>query len=182
MSVSNLFWKVWSVAVLARRFEAFGSRTWIRRPLVLANTRHITLGDNTFVRDGARLEVVARKHLPPGRITIGDRVTMEQHVHIVACDSVVIENDVAIAPRCTILDTTHPIGTPEDGNRARTLSNNASFVHIGKRVFLGVNVVVLANVRIGENSVIGANSVVTRDIPPNSIAVGAPARVIRTIQ
>jgi acetyltransferase-like isoleucine patch superfamily enzyme len=48
-------------------------------------------------------------------------------------------------------------------------------------VFLGVNVVVLPNVSIGDNSIIGAGSVVTQSIPANSIAVGAPAKVIKTL-
>lgn len=179
--MSDFFWKVWSVLFYSRRFKSFGRRTWIRNPLVINNPSQISIGSNTFIRDGARLEVATRPGRAPGRLTIGNRVTIEQDVHIVACDSVVIEDDVALAARCSIVDATHPFGSPGDGNRARHLSGEPSFVHIGKRVFFGVNVTVLPNVRIGDNSFIGANSVVTRDIPPNSVAVGSPARVIRTI-
>ena len=53
---------------------------------------------------------------------------------------------------------------------------------VGNNVWCGANVVVTSGVKIGERSVIGANSVVTRDIPPFSIAAGAPARVIRQIE
>jgi acetyltransferase-like isoleucine patch superfamily enzyme len=52
---------------------------------------------------------------------------------------------------------------------------------IGNNVWCGANVVVTSGVTIGERSVIGANSVVTTDIPPFSVAAGAPACVIRTI-
>ena len=52
---------------------------------------------------------------------------------------------------------------------------------IGDNVWLGANVVVTSGVRIGARSVIGANSVVTTDVPPGSIAAGAPARVMRAI-
>lgn len=52
---------------------------------------------------------------------------------------------------------------------------------IGNKVWLGDNVVVLSGVKIGNNSIIGANSVVTKDIPSFSIAVGSPAKVIKTI-
>ena len=106
---------------------------------------------------------------------------MEQGVHIAACDSIIIEDDVLIAAHCTIVDTTHPVGLIDSGNRVKYLSEAPSSVHIGKRVFLGVGVVVLANVHIGDNSIIGANSVVTRNIPANSVAIGSPARVIRSL-
>jgi acetyltransferase-like isoleucine patch superfamily enzyme len=52
---------------------------------------------------------------------------------------------------------------------------------IGNNVWIGAKATVTKGVTIGDNVVIGANSVVTRDIPPNSVAAGAPARVIRSI-
>lgn len=54
-------------------------------------------------------------------------------------------------------------------------------VVIGNNVFIGVNSVILKNVKIGDNSVIGAGSVVNKDIPPCSLVVGNPARIIRTL-
>jgi acetyltransferase-like isoleucine patch superfamily enzyme len=52
---------------------------------------------------------------------------------------------------------------------------------IGDHVWLGANVVVTSGVRIGERCVVGANSVVTTELPPRSIAAGAPAQVLRTV-
>lgn len=177
--LSNWVWKVLSVAYYRGVFGALGSRSWIRKPLALINARQIFIGKNCFIRDGARLEVVQREGLPSGTIKVGNNVTMEQNVHIVACDSVIIEDEACFAPRCTIVDSTHPVGSATSGNRARQLSQQPAFVKIGKRVFLGANVVVLPNVTIGENSIVGAGSVVTSDIPPNCIAVGSPAVVIK---
>ncbi len=54
-------------------------------------------------------------------------------------------------------------------------------VIIGNNVFVGVNAVILRNVRIGDKSVIGAGAVVTADIPANSLVVGNPAKVVRSI-
>jgi acetyltransferase-like isoleucine patch superfamily enzyme len=53
---------------------------------------------------------------------------------------------------------------------------------VGDNVWCGANVVITSGVTIGERSVIGANSVVTTDLPPRSIAAGAPAKVLRTIE
>ena len=52
---------------------------------------------------------------------------------------------------------------------------------IGNNVWVGTKATILQGVTIGDNAVIGANAVVTRDIPANSIAVGAPARVVKTL-
>ena len=54
-------------------------------------------------------------------------------------------------------------------------------VHIGKNCWLGAGVIVLPGVCVGDNSVIGAGSVVTKDIPPNVVALGTPCKVIREI-
>jgi len=170
-----------SQTLFKARVAKLGARSWIQSPIALINPAGISIGDRVFIRDGARLEVVNRQGLAGGKLIIGNRVTIEQGAHIVACDEVIIEDDVCITPRCTIVDTTHPIGTPADGNRGAQIERGPSHVRIKSRAFLGANVVILPNVTIGRNSIIGANSVVTQDIPDDVIAAGAPARVIRSI-
>lgn len=54
-------------------------------------------------------------------------------------------------------------------------------IHIGKNVWIGSGSVILSGVSIGDNAVIGAGSVVTKDIPENMIAVGSPAKVIKSV-
>ena len=54
-------------------------------------------------------------------------------------------------------------------------------IHIGENVWLGANVTVLGGVTIGDNAVIAAGAVVTKNIPPNTVAAGVPARVVRTL-
>jgi acetyltransferase-like isoleucine patch superfamily enzyme len=55
-------------------------------------------------------------------------------------------------------------------------------VVIGNNVFIGVNSVILKNVKIGDNSVIGAGSVINKDVPPCSLVVGNPGRIIKTLE
>lgn len=88
-------------------------------------------------------------------IRIGDNVTLAPRVHILAHDAYLC----------------HHLGYARIGN-----------VTIGNNVFVGADTVILPNVRIGDNSIIGANSTVSRDVPPNTVAAGSPAKVICTIE
>lgn len=82
-----------------------------------------------------------------------------------------------VAPNVTISTGTHPI-LPE--LRVKTYQYNLP-VTIKDGVWIGAGAIILPGVTIGENSVIGAGSVVTKDIPPNVVAVGCPCRVLREI-
>lgn len=80
-------------------------------------------------------------------------------------------------PNVTLATAGHPI-LPE--LRKKAYQYNMP-IHIGKNCWLGAGVVVLPGISIGDNSVIGAGSVVTKDVPPNVVAVGNPCRVLREI-
>lgn len=81
------------------------------------------------------------------------------------------------APNVVVATAAHPI-LPEI--RKYGSQYNAP-VHIGKNCWIGASAVILPGVTIGDNSVIGAGSIVTKDIPPNCVAVGNPCRVLREI-
>lgn len=159
-------------------FGALGRGTVIRNPLLVSNPKYIWIGALTSVRDGGRLEVVKL----PGRIPelrIGNRVMIEQHCHIACCNRIVIEDDVAIAARCSIVDIRHPHPqSVNGGNVGSQIVLTDDTVRIGKGAFLGVGVTVLPGVTIGEGAVIGAHSVVSRNIPAYALAVGCPAKPI----
>lgn len=91
------------------------------------------------------------------------------------CWLIEIGNNVTLAPRVHIL--CHDAST-------KTFLNFTKIgrVNIGDNVFIGTESVVMPGVTIGNNVVIGANSTVTHDIPDNSVAVGAPAHVIYTLE
>lgn len=179
MRLSNVWWRIITHLFVYPRLASHGRRGVIRRPIAIINPKGISVGDNLFIREGVRLEAVQRKGTRRGEIRIGNNVSIEQFAHIVSSGLLIIEDDVAIAPRGTLVASSHPIGAPEDGNRASFVDTEPQVIRIGRRVLLGANVVILPNVTIGENSVIGAGSVVTKDVPANSVATGVPARVIR---
>ncbi|WP_419533217.1 sugar O-acetyltransferase [Endozoicomonas sp.] len=109
-------------------------------------------------------------------IEIGSNFYSNHNLTIVDVCKVTIGDNVLIAPHVMISTGTHPIDPIE-----RQKTEYGSPITIGNNVWIGGNVSVLPGVTIGDNCVIGAGSVVNRDIPANSVAVGNPCRVIRTI-
>ena len=110
-------------------------------------------------------------------LVIGDRTFINYGVSIGATKSITIGAECNLGPYVNIVDTDFHGLEPERRHERPTPRP----VRIGDNVWLGVRVIVLPGVSIGDGSVIGAGSVVTDDIPPRSLAVGAPARVIRSL-
>lgn len=91
--------------------------------------------------------------------------------------TVTIGDDVQVGPNVQLLTATHPL---EPGPR-RDKWESAEPIVLGDNVWLGGGVIVCPGVSIGDNTVVGAGSVVTRDLPADSVAVGSPAHVVRSL-
>ncbi len=150
--------------------------------------RHIHLGEHFTAGRHLWLEAVEEQNqlrYQP-EIRIGANVIVNDDVHIAAIKRVSIGDDSLIASRVFISDHLHGrYGTSGDASsplvapRLREVTG-AGPVTIGRNVWIGEMVAILPGVTVGDGCVIGAGSVVTHDIPPASIAVGVPARVIKT--
>jgi maltose O-acetyltransferase len=108
---------------------------------------------------------------------VGARTFINNDALIIDCAPVRIGSDVQIGPRVQLLTPTHPL----DPAVRKTGWEAAEPITIEDGVWLGGGVIVLPGVTIGENTVVGAGSVVSRDLPPNVVAVGNPARVLRPV-
>lgn len=121
--------------------------------------------------------------LPPFHAAFGSNVHIGDdffgNVNLTFVDDVDIRigNGVMIAPGVTLATTGHPVHPARRVDFARF----SEPIVIEDKVWIGSNVVVLPGVRIGYGSVIGAGSVVSRDIPPMTVALGTPCRVVREI-
>ncbi len=109
-------------------------------------------------------------------ISVGDGCYFNSGTTFVDDYLITIGNGVMFGPNVTVCTTGHPLHPEHRFDGMYSLP-----VVIGDRVWIGANAVILPGVTIGENSVIGAGSVVTKDIPANVLAVGAPCKVLREI-
>lgn len=128
------------------------------------------LGEGAFVR--------APVHVDYGnQVFIGDRTFINMGLTALDVAPIRIGADCQIGPHVQLLTPTHPV-EPEP---RRDKLEAAKPITIGDNVWLGGGVIVCPGVTIGDNSVIGAGAVVTKDVPANVVAVGNPARVVRSI-
>jgi maltose O-acetyltransferase len=110
-------------------------------------------------------------------IRIGRRAFINYNCVFLDCAPIEIGDDLQMAPAVQLYTATHPL---DRAIRAAGLEY-ARPIRIGDGVWIGGGAIVLPGVTIGDGCVVGAGSVVTRDLPPGSLAVGNPARIIRSL-
>ena len=157
-------------------------------PFILPFRRgQIVLGSNVVLRSAGMSNPVGLNHrcmirtiTPDARITVSDEVNMSGTT-LLARKAIVIGRGVMIGANCTIVDSDlHPLDAAERAAR-ETGGIRSEPVVIEDGVFLGMGVIVLKGVRIGRNTVVGAGAVVAGSLPPNTVAAGNPARVIKRV-
>ena len=128
-------------------------------------------GDNCYI------ELPFRANWGGHHVHFGNNVYVNFNGVFVDDGHIYVDDNVLIGPNVTLVTAAHPI---DPDLRRKTYQFNKD-IHIEENVWIGANVVVLPGVTIGKNSIIGAGSIVTRDIPSDVVAFGAPARVHRKI-
>lgn len=152
----------------------------IRRPSYIRGAKYIDFNENFTSGVGLRIDCFFVHEIKPN-LQFGVNCQLNDYVHIACVEKVVLGNNVLIASKVFITDHNHGDfkGDPEVNLPPSLRKLKSSPVIIKDNVWLGENVMVLPGVVIGENSIVGAGSVVTKSIPDNSIAVGAPAKVVK---
>jgi len=155
----------------------------LRFPIDIRGKKYIRVGAGFTTGVGCRLEAYPRI-AGEAVMIFGENIEMNDYVHITAMQSVTIGNNVLIASKVYISDCVHgsykgdkddtPPTTPP-----RQRAYSTAPVIINDNVWIGENVCILPGVNIGYGTIIGANSVVSRSLPANVIAVGAPATPIK---
>lgn len=134
-------------------------------------TAKVRIGEKSRIGD---LTEFTTKH--DGVIRIGKEVRLNRGATVCAYAEVSIGDYSMVGEFVSIRDANHGI---KRGELVRSQPHDAKPVRIGSDVWVGRGVCILPGVTIGDGAIIGANSIVTKDVPPNCIAAGIPARVIR---
>ena len=175
-SLKNIVSRGLIYLVYKKKFLHIGTKVTIRKPLEIKNAECIRIGDETFVGEYSWLLPVKNSEYRP-TIDIGKKCQIGHFSHIVGYKSVVIEDNVLIADKVFISDCSHSYQDVNEPIIFQPVSLIKE-VNIGDGSWIGENVCI-CGASVGKHCVIGSNSVVTHDIPDYSVAVGAPAHVIK---
>lgn len=147
------------------------------RPFIVGRGR-ITIGEDVIFRGSVHLAVST--HLfEDSSISIGDRTHIGHQAYIRSAKRVTVGSDCLISRDVRIFDYNgHPLDPHMRLQHLPNPRDEVSPVNIGNNVWIGDAAFVNRGVRIGDNSIVSANSVVTKDVPPNTVVFGMPARVI----
>ena len=168
--------KAFSIAV-RRSFASFGAHSVIGLPVRLSGEESIALGSDVYLGGGCWLQVLAPT-ASHAFIEIGDRTSIVGACTLSAAVQIKLGRAVLLARGVYISDHDHAYADPSQPVLDQGIKNVAP-VQIDDGAWIGQNVVIGPGVRIGAGAVVAANSVVRSDIPPNCLAAGAPARVVR---
>jgi acetyltransferase-like isoleucine patch superfamily enzyme len=175
------------------RLARLGRAPRIRPPLRLAGARRIRIGDEAWIDSHATLAAGARGGIEigrrveirshscleadDGRISLGDRCSVNSFCLLNGFGGLEIGDDVRIASHVVILSSRQ-----RDEDSAMTIHSQGVEglkTIIGSDVWIGAHAVIRGGVTVGAHSIVGAGAVVTRDVPPFAVVAGVPARVIR---
>jgi acetyltransferase-like isoleucine patch superfamily enzyme len=128
------------------------------------------IGDETKI--GAFVEIQKNA-------SVGRRCKVSSHTFV--CEGVTIEDNVFIGHGVTFINDSYPRATTPEGELQTEKDWRVETTVVKKGASIGSGSTILSNLVIGENAIVGAGSVVTRDVPPNTIVAGNPAKVLRSV-
>jgi acetyltransferase-like isoleucine patch superfamily enzyme len=141
------------------------------RIFAFVNLYGCTIGDNSKI--GTFVEIQKNAE-------IGRNVKVSSHTFI--CEGVQIEDDVFIGHNVSFINDKYPRATSENGELQTEADWQVVRTVVKRGASIGTSCTILCGVTIGENAIVGAGSVVTRNVLPNTVVAGNPARILRKME
>ena len=152
----------WGQEKINKRNTSYGN-------ISIHKNSNLIVGEKTTMRSGGSLIVFESAVL-----CIGKNVLLNNKCEVYCSNKIEIGNDTVFSNNCIIRDSDIHTILKQSGE-----GNNCKPIKIGNHVWVGTNSIILKGVTIGDGSIIGAGSVVTKDVPPNCLAAGNPAKIIK---
>jgi len=155
-------------------YVAIGSNVKLGKDVKLSkfiNLYGCEIGDETKI--GAFVEIQKNA-------SVGKRCKISSHTFI--CEGVTIEDNVFIGHGVMFVNDSYPRATAANGGLQTEADWKVEKTIVKKGASVGSGATILANLCVGENAIVGAGAVVTKDVPPNTIVAGNPAKVLRYIE
>jgi acetyltransferase-like isoleucine patch superfamily enzyme len=140
----------------------------------------LEIGEGSWIMNGCRLHVFNFRDMPHAGIHIGKRTFVGEGTVMRGQGGISIGNNVLFAPMTQILAVNHVFTNPDLPIMDQGITGEG--IVIEDNCWIGAGAIVLDGVTIGRGSCVGAGAVVTASIPPHSLAVGSPARVVRDLR
>src|SRR5262245_16103436 len=161
-------------STLESQYVCIGSNVTLGKDVKLSrfiNLYGCQIGDETKI--GAFVEIQKNS-------SVGKRCKISSHTFV--CEGVTIEDNVFVGHGVTFINDSYPRATTADGGLQTETDWKVERTIVKKGASIGSGATILANVTIGERAIVGAGSMVTRDVPPDTIVAGNPARARRSIR
>ena len=160
-------------------FKNIGKNTIIKNPILLKNVNNISVGNNVFIRDHARIECLeikdSQKFNP--NLIIEDGVSFEQRCHITVANELIIRKNTISSFDVMITDIDHEYENLDLPVALQPLK--VSKTYIGENCFIGSGVKIQAGTILGKHCIVGTNAVVRGVYPDYSVIVGIPAKIVK---
>ena len=160
-------------------FKKFGKNSTLYSPRCIRGKKYISIGNNTTILNDVRMQVYNDITKKASNIIIGNNCYIGYNNSFLAGGNIIVEDGVLLASNILITSENHSID-PESSVYYMNQSLLCNDIRICEGTWIGERACILPGVTIGKKCVIGAGSIVTKSIPDFSIAIGSPARVIKT--
>lgn len=177
IKVNQIYYKFIFIFSKFKYKSNIGINTYIDKSVHLVGLKNIKIGSNNIISDDTWFNVNDRTEGKIG-IEIGNNCYIGKRNFFSSAAKITLKDYFMSGINCSLLGSDHVIDEPLKPY-IHTGTTNDTNIYIGTNVRFGANVTVVGDVTIGHGSIIGANSLVLKDIPPFSIAVGNPAKVIK---
>ena len=179
------YWRIAYSLWIQLEFGKVGRDVYVGKMFLLKGAKYVTLADNVTIGERCIIEVYdsCRDQRFSPILTIGMKSHLGDDGHITCINRVQIGDNVLMGRKVFITDNAHGVSDRillDTAPNKRPLASKGP-VLIEDNVWICVMCCIIPGVRIGKGSIIGANAVVTKDVPPYSVAVGNPAKIVKQL-